>query len=428
MCGVDAVQVRPFWGRVVAVGAAVGALAIGAVGLGVFGVLRALDYPVELRHVFWPPAWKELRGVQARMFVARGAEDFRAGRIREGVASVMQAQRLDPLNYEASLLLARLSQSSDPQRAWAILKNLLAAHPARRAEVAQVAVGLLLTHGRWGDLATLAAGELAQDAPGEGAWLHALATAARRAGKPEWLREAARSAARPAVRRTLELIAAVGEAPDATARHLLIGSSPPDPECVYDRLFRIEELIRLGATDEAQTLLAVRGGGLTGRDVARFSLAAQARRGDREGVRRQFVSMLRPERRLRSPELELLALHLIEWPDRSLVRPLVEALPRLQAEAGWEQFRAVLALWWAVELSGGERDLSLVCQDRLHALSGGIGTSAEKMAFKASGDLQPKIMDIRILSDLPVVPLELVYALWKNDELRSSPDAKSGCP
>lgn len=428
VCSVDAAQVRPFWGRVVAVGAATGVLAIALVGLGVFGVLRGLDYPVELRHVFWPPAWKELPAVQARMFVVRGEEDFRAGRTREGVASLVQAQRLDPSNYEASLLLARLSQSSDPQRAWDLLRNLARAHPERRTEVSQVAVSLLLTHGRWEDLAKLAADELARDAPGEGAWLHALATASRRSGQPAWLREAARSAARPAVRRTLELMAAVGEAGDATARHLLLGSSPPDPECVYDRLFRIEELIRLGATDEARTLLAARGAGLTGRDIARFSLAARVRQGDRAWVRQQFSAMLRPERPLRAPEVELLALHLIEWPDPALVRPLAEALPRIQADGGWEQFRAVLALWWAVGLSGGERDLSLVCQGRLTALSGGTGTFVEKMTLAVNAASEGKPYSISILSDLPTVPLELAYALWRYDELKRLPGAPSGRP
>jgi hypothetical protein len=193
-------------------------------------------------------------------------------------------------------------------------------------------------------------------------------------------------------------------------------------------LFRIEELIRLGATDEARTLLAARGAGLTGRDIARFSLAARARQGDRTWVRQQFSAMLRPERPLRAPEVELLALHLIEWPDPALVRPLAEALPRIQADGGWEQFRAVLALWWAVGLSGGERDLSLVCQGRLTALSGGTGTFVEKMTLAVNAASEGKSYSISILSDLPTVPLELAYALWRYDELKRLPGAPSGRP
>ncbi|MBE36615.1 MAG: hypothetical protein CMI16_13840 [Opitutaceae bacterium] len=74
---------RPFWGRTFAyVGSFVVLTIALATGLA-YGGMRAIGYEVSLRQVIWPPAWDELREVQAEFFIAQARQHYTDGEVRE---------------------------------------------------------------------------------------------------------------------------------------------------------------------------------------------------------------------------------------------------------------------------------------------------------------------------------------------------------
>ncbi len=83
VCSVAAAEVRPFWGRTFAyVGSFVVLTIALATGLA-YGGMRAIGYEVSLRQVIWPPAWDELREVQAEFFIAQARQHYTDGEVRE---------------------------------------------------------------------------------------------------------------------------------------------------------------------------------------------------------------------------------------------------------------------------------------------------------------------------------------------------------
>lgn len=412
VCGVDAAQVRPFWGRVLVFSGGVLLLVALLSGVAVWGTMRGIGYQVTVRQVFWPPAWRELRTAQARLFVDRAQVALAAGRSRDAVAALLQAQQLDPANFEAGFTLAHLSQATNPTWAWRLYQTVARAHPQRRHEVAQAAAGMWVAHGRWAELAALATTELANHAPGEGAWLHALGVAARLQQRVDWLERAAQTAARPEVRATLGLMSRVLRTPGAPERHHLLTETAPAPGCAYERIFRVEELIRLDAAEEALALIREGGAnGLPGRDVARLSLAAHARRGDKAWVRAQAAALLRPGRELRAPELELLALHLLKWPDQDQLAALVAALDRIGSSPAAEQLKACVAVYVVAALQDADDPLQASALGHLRGLLGMRSVTLNRLTENFRSGKTQKKLDTSVLCELPVVPLELLYGL-----------------
>ena len=143
-----------------------------------------------------------LSRLQARLFADRARQQLALGHTREAIADLTEAGRLDPDNYVVNFTLARLTQTTEPHRAWQIYQRLLAVQPEHHDEIAQTASRALLLAGRWEELAGLARQELIRGAPGEGAWLQALTTAARVRQRPEWIGQAAAACPRGDARHT----------------------------------------------------------------------------------------------------------------------------------------------------------------------------------------------------------------------------------
>ncbi len=364
VCSVRPEEVRPFWGRAAALMAGAGGVIALVVLLTVFGLMRGIGYDVSLRQLAWPPAWRELREVRARLFIEQAREAYAAGRVREALGALVVAYEMDPANYSVGMMLAQFYQAGNPSLADTLYGKLLQEHPEHRVETARVWFRSLLARGQLRGIAELARHQLAVEPQQAAAWVHALIFAARHLNDPTILEAAVPTPDLPeAVRDTLRLAFRVLGLPRAEARAALL-ALPANPEFLYDRVYRIEALTRLGLADEAFDLLLKSRPLLAGRDVARLAFALYAQRGDTARLEREYDVLLAPGRVLRGHELSLLAIHLVEWPDPQLLAKVCAALPRLESEPIEIQLEAGLAVFCAAG-SAGDSDRMAEIQRQL---------------------------------------------------------------
>ncbi len=319
VCSVRAEAVRPFWLRALAYVAGSATALLLAVVLTVFGLMRAIGYEVSVRQIAWPPAWSELRLVRSQLFIKQAREYYTKGQVREALAALAVAHELDRQNYPVAMMLAQFYQAGNPEMADDLYARLLWEQPDNRVETARVWFRSLLARGRLTDVAELAQRQLKHEPPQVSAWLHALIFAARKLDQPELLEAALADKETPAVvRPTLELARQVQRLAPAEAGRLL-ATAPVLSTFAYDRVYRIEALLRLGLHEEAMQLLRDSRGQLAGRDVARLVFAIYAQAGDRERLSREFDALLAPTRMLTAGEVSLLAIHLVRYPDPVLL-------------------------------------------------------------------------------------------------------------
>lgn len=409
VCSVRPEEVRPFWGRALLLAAGTGgALALVAL-LVAFGLMRGIGYEVSLRQLAWPPAWRELHEVRAQLFITQAREAYAAGRVREAISALVVAYEMNPANYSVAMMLAQFYQAGNPALADALYGNLLREHPEHQAEIARVWFRSLLARGRLRGVAELARHQLAAEPKQAAAWVHAISFAARHLDDPTILESAAVIPELPeSVRDTLRLAARVLRLPRAEARTALL-KPPTTAGFVYDRVYRVETLARLGYPDEAFDLLLDSRSVLAGRDVARLAFGLYAQRGDATRLEREYDALLAPNRALRGHELSLLAIHLVEWPDAGLLAKVCAAFPRLASEPLEVQLEVGLAVYCAAGVAR-DRTRAGEIQSRL--------TQTTQIPLAGMNRLGSFLLDdkgkIRIESILPQqssLSLELNYAL-----------------
>jgi hypothetical protein len=312
-----------------------------------FGLLRAIGYEVSFRQTAWPPAWHELREVQARLFISQARKAYEAGQPREAISALGVAYDIDPKNYSVGMMLAQFYQAGNADMADTLYSRLWREHPAHRKETSRVWFFSLLSRGQLKDVAELARRQLAEEPEQAPAWAHALIFCARHLRDASHLNEAARAAGlKEPVRALLALAARVQNLPGPEAR-LLLETVPAATDFPFDRVYRIETLVRLGFADEAQRVLLASRPQLTGRDVARLGLAIYARQGDVARLEEGFSSILAPSRKLQGKEVSLLATHLVTWPNAKLLAETGDALGRLEAEPFAARLEVGLAVFCA---------------------------------------------------------------------------------
>ena len=164
-CSVNAEDVRPFWGRGVALLGAAALLAVLLAGSAAYGLLRGIGYEVRYSQVLWPPAWHELRGVQADFYLQRARDAYAAGDIAEALLHLSNAYELNPADHRTGLLLAQLWQAGQPMFSDQTYTRLLADHPAHREEIAQAWFRALLARGDFRAVQRLAGERLLNTGP-----------------------------------------------------------------------------------------------------------------------------------------------------------------------------------------------------------------------------------------------------------------------
>lgn len=409
MCSVRAEEVRPFWLRVFACVAGTATALLLAVVLTVFGLMRVIGYEVSVRQIAWPPAWSELRLVRSQLFIKQAREYYTQGQVREALAALAVAYELDRQNYPVAMMLAQFYQAGNPEMADDFYARLLREHPDHRVETARVWFRSLLARGRLEDVARLAQRQLKNEPQQISAWVHALTFAARKLDQPELLDEALADKDTPAaVRPTLELAAQVQRLTPAEAGRLL-ATAPVLATFAYDRVYRIEALLRLGLNEDAMQLLRSSRDQLAGRDVARLVFAIYAQTGDRERLSREFDGLLAPTRTITAGEFSLLAVHLVHYPDPVLLGKLSQAMIRLPTVPVDQRLEAGFALFCAAGVQKDREQIAAAKQHIAEMVDGRLGALNKlELFYLGEGALR------RITSLLPqqaALSLELNYAL-----------------
>ncbi|MCF7689721.1 MAG: hypothetical protein K9M98_12770 [Cephaloticoccus sp.] len=420
VCSVSAQEVRPFWGRVGiyfgTTGFVIWVILIGSA----FWGMRLIGYHVSLRQLVWPPAWHELQGVRADLFIEMARTNYRAGRVREAIQSLSIAHELNPTHYQVAMMLAQFNQAGNASQSDLLYGQLLQNHPERRSEIARAWFQSLLARGRMTDIAELAKRQLLAEPEQAQAWTFALLFATRHRTNDEMLPVMAADDALPAApREVLKLAAKVRKLPPALARQALL-ETPVVAGFSYDLVFRIEELIRLGYPQDALAVLAQIRSGLSGRDVARLVFSAYAAQHNQDRLLQEFRALLAPKRNLRAAECTLLAVHLIKYPDPVLLSMLVEATKRLPVEPADAWMESALAVFCAAGVQGKAEQMHAVKQmiTDTYAISP-LGLSGMELFFLGKSE---QALIETFLPNLNPLSLELNYALL--DRYYKMPPAK----
>ncbi|MCC6414350.1 MAG: hypothetical protein IT582_00350, partial [Opitutaceae bacterium] len=422
VCGVDRLDVRPFWGRA---GAYVGGAVLGAIlllAILVYSVMRGIGYQVTWRQVLWPPAWSELRAVRADLFIKQAREKYAAGEVREAIQALSVAHQLNPAHYQVAMLLAQFYQAGSPQQSDRLYFQLLQTHPDRRDEIAQDWFQGLLARGRLDAVAELAHDQLAAAPEQAPVWTNALLFAARHLPGAIDLAALARKTTLPIeARAVMELAAHVRNLPPEQARTALL-ETPAVAGFPYDRMFRADELIRLGYPQDALRVVSGARHELGGRDIARLAFAAYAKQGNRERLRADFLTLLAVERKPQPSEVLLLAVHLVRYPDAELAALVVNALPRLSKEPTDVWLETALAVFCAAGVSGDKAGMDAVKQVVRDSFALGLASwdGLELYFLQQSAITRIEL----ILPSLNPLPLELNYALLDRYVAPVGPPAK----
>ncbi len=409
MCSVHAKDVRPYWGRVMAYGSAVGVsiwlLLVGTL----FGGMHLIGYHVALRQLVWPPAWHELQGVRADLFIDQARTNYRAGQVREAIQSLTIAHELNPGHYQVAMMLAQFHQAGNAPQSDALYLQLLQGHPEHRSEISRAWFQSLLARGQMTGIAELARRQLTTESQQAVAWTYAILFVTRHRPDDGMLDNILASESLPAGPRViLNLAAQFRKLPPEAARKLVL-ETPLVPNFSFDLVFRIEALIRLGYSQDALSVLAARRKELSGRDVARLIFAAFAVQNNRERLRQEFSALLSGERKLSAAEFTLLGVHLVSYPDPVLLKLLNEAMPRLPIEPADAWMEAALAVFCAAGVQGDAEQLSAIKFLITDSYSiSPLGLAGMELFFLGKSDMS------RIETFLPnlnPLSLELNYAL-----------------
>lgn len=350
LCSVNANAVRPFWLRAFAY-VGVGALCLYLVGtVSVFTLLRTRGYEITYVGVAWPPEWRRFHVVQARLFYEKGRAAFAEGRTSEAVLSLAHAYERDPQLYEAGGLLAWLWQASQPVSANRIYLQLIRDHPQRRAETAQRWHRALLSRGDFESIGRLSTEMLSQDSPHLAAWTYALLFADRHSPSttPSLLDQTLQrvSTIPPEAAAVLRQAGELKEkSPELARKRLLrVSGAQEGPASAILEYHRINSLIRLGFPREALEQLD-RSSVLDARANTTLRLDAHAVANNRLERQRIITTVLGSRPTLAS--IELLAAHLIRYPEASLIETLfsqLESTPLAEVPDNYSGFAALFCL------------------------------------------------------------------------------------
>jgi tetratricopeptide (TPR) repeat protein len=410
VCSVGADQVRPFWGRFVAVYAVLGVLALVAAGFGTFFLLRQAGLPVSPSYVFSPARWGEFNELRAQRLTARALAYAQAGQEQEALDALLAAQSISPGNYERTLLLARMHEASAPEILDNLYRHAFETYPTRRNETALAWLRSLLARGDFEAIAKLARQQLAADPAQQVTWLQALLFSVRTTRQAPPLQGVVND---PAIAEPVRVLAAfefdVRRGSADSARSLL-RSAPPQVEGAYARVQRVELLLEFGLYTDAIEFLARSPDVMSGRDLVRLALAVRALAGDRDGLQREVDALLAPDRAVGFAEISTLNEHLIRFPDRELVLQVGRALPRLDGRVTPAEWTEAWIGYLCAAGSAGDLESAAQARDRLAQST--LVSPAATLRLGTFFQTAPSQQHVeQILPYLTTFRIELTYAL-----------------
>ncbi len=351
-CGVDTAQIQTFWRRTLAyyAGTALSLYLIAA--LGIFAGLRGIGYAVTPADILWPPAWHRIDQKRAEFFFKKGAAALEAGDIREALFALGMAHNLAPRDYATAALLARLYQSTQPALSDQLYAQTLQGHPEHATQTAQSWMRALLARGDFPLLQTLAFDRLMAGQENSAPWLHALIFASRRCRDTAPIAKLAAAPAAEGWRPVLdtELLWGQGKK-NEVARDL---AEPAPAASPYIVRYQADLLLALNQPEAAVQRITSQPG-IPDADRVRILFAAYARRGLHEKLRHDALRLL--TRQPNAAVLDLLAGHLIRYPDEQLLAGIVEQLRAAPLPTTDEAFVAYTALFCAAGLADDTRHM-----------------------------------------------------------------------
>lgn len=409
LCGVNAADVRPFWGRVFRY---VGVVALSCflfLAALVYGGMHYIGYQVSVRQVIWPPAWHELRGVRADLFIEQARANYAAGRVREAIRSLTIAHELKPSHYEVAMMLAQFHQAGNSGQTDRLYRQQLELHPERRSEIARAWFQSLLARGRMKDIAILAARQLETEPAQSAAWIYALLFATEHGADQDLITKAIGSDKVPApARQLLEIAVKVSKSDPPGARKLIM-ETPLIAGFPFDTVYRINKLIELGYQQEAANSIAATRSTLAGRDVAKLIFAVYAKTNNSQRLGLEFGALLDPQRSVSPAECTLMAVHLVNYPDGALLNMVADALPRLPLRPADAWMESALAVFCAAGVLGNAEQMKAV-KELIQANYEVTPLGLEALQQFFLGKSEFKRIET-ILPSLSPLSLELNYAL-----------------
>jgi hypothetical protein len=408
-CSANAAEVRPFWARAAGFygGAALAAYLAGT--LAVFGVLRAVGYPVGYGAVLLPHRWTEIRGAQEAVYAQRAERELAAGNYAAAVLSLEIVNDLNPRNEAAALSLAQLWQiSGRSQLADRVIARTIGALPERRTAIAQHWYRLLLSRGDFAQIKRMAY-DMALTDPGQRVpWLNALFFACRqtRDGSPL----AALAKASPAPPAWCLELAAIEEdmiagRKDAARSKLL--RLPARPAAGYVPYYHVDRLLALGFDRDALALMERQPAHFSAVEARAFRMRAFVQLGWKPALDGEFRSLLDM---LAQPQAATLAVaHLLRFPDQLRAAALGAKVAALAPRVTTENYPVVAAAYLACRQARAEE----TAQSLLRLLQS--ETDSRARALENAGNLLAGARRDQIRLDLVLpalaVPVEIVYTL-----------------
>lgn len=415
-CGVNAESVRPFWGRALLYGSALGLSLYLAGTVVLYSILRTARYETSYLSVVWPPRWSDLRDSQEKLYGARAQQAIQAGNYQAAILSLEMVTQINPRNYAAGLALAGLSQvAAQPYVSDHIYERLMRDVPEQRRQTAQIWFHNLLARAAYPQIQQLAARLLGEDPAERAAWLNALLFSARKTGDhaylgtvlsehphvPDWCTELI----------GIEQLLLQGHLDRALPRLTRVYRQPAAGYVPY---YQVDRLLRHGETDHANNLLRAYGSQL---------------RPDEAGFLRLRVYQAKDWTSLAGPELESLlryemvpriiaqfCAYLINRPDPVLFARFHDRLAAANLPVNAETVALHQAVYLAGTLAGDAARAEQITV-RINQY-----TASDARILRGLGELlKARTFDPRLPRILPLVPLptEVVYAILD----RQSPPA-----
>lgn len=354
LCSVDTRDVRPFWGRALAIYASALLIAgLGAATTGYVALQQLGNHEVTWLDVAWPPHWGNIARARARAFCARAIAAIAAHDYARARLSLESAVVIDPQNYEAAMLLAMLqSLSTTPGVADSAFQWLINQHPTQAVRSAITYHDMLLASGRPAQLASFATWMARHDPASKAFWVRALLVSLHATGQAAAFAKAnAAELAQldPPARALIatEILAQQNQA--FTARLALqrpvdAGGSP-----VYG-LLQIEQLLRLADVPAAVNIKNSLAPALDPFLILALQFWFERQANNTAAARASFARLVEQE----------LSMDKVDWLMAMLVRaPDQECFARLD-----EKLRARRPDGPVAALGGGMWTLALVCGER----------------------------------------------------------------
>jgi hypothetical protein len=404
LCSVDTPQVRPFWGRALAlfVGSALAVYLVGTAAA--WGFLRWRGYPISYIAVVWPGEWSKFNQVQSRYFALKAQDALARNDVSEALMALSVSYSTDPSNYAVGRLYARLTQAAQPALADRVYAQLVKEHGDRRAETLAAWYESLLWRGDFNGIITLGRESIASPEGQSSAWANAILFALRREPNVAVLEQLAADAKLGALQEIFQLeLLCLKDREAARAALLKTSDGPLAP---YRDYFRIHRLIDLGYGAEAVNVLRRSEHRLTTRDAFGLRLHAYAELGWQPLLRSELETIAT---QMSVPAAELLGAHFVRHPDPGLFGPAFDAFRRSGPPRDESTYRA----WSAMLAAAG------VCNDfgRLREAAAEMQqiTGTEVKALRAiESFFRGEGASTRIESYLPAMqplPMEVTYAL-----------------